>query len=60
PPHPRSVYVVPVLWCVVGAQAAFLLDVPQDLGLVAAGLAGVWLFLRSGRQRPGQIPAYHS
>lgn len=42
-PHPRIVYVVPILWCFVGAQAAFLLDVPQDLGLLVAGVVGVWL-----------------
>lgn len=44
-PYPRSPLVVPVLWCLVGAQAAFLLDVPQDLGLlIAAALGAVLLF----------------
>jgi hypothetical protein len=46
-PYPRSPFVVPVLWCFVGAQAAFLFDVPQDLGLVVAGVAGIVLLLRS-------------
>lgn len=32
-PYPRIALVVPVLWCGVGAQAAFLLNVPQDLAL---------------------------
>lgn len=47
-PYPRSVLVVPVLWCLVGSQAAFLLGVPQDLGLVAAAALGVGLALRPG------------
>jgi hypothetical protein len=45
-PCPRSVWVVPVLWCLVGVQAAVLLGVPQDLGLGAAGVIGVALFAR--------------
>ncbi len=46
-PYPRSPFVIPVLWCFVGSQAAFLFDVPQDLGLVVAGAAGIVLLLRS-------------
>ncbi|MBK9609705.1 MAG: hypothetical protein IPO58_26265 [Betaproteobacteria bacterium] len=46
-PYPRSVLVVPVLWCVVGVQAAFLLGVPQDLGLGVAGAVGIALLVRS-------------
>lgn len=45
-PYPRSPLVVPVLWSFVGAQAAFLLDVPQDLSLLAAGAIGVGLIAR--------------
>jgi hypothetical protein len=40
-PFPRSLYVVPLLWSMIGVQGAFLLSVPQDLGLGVAGLAGV-------------------
>ena len=47
PPYPRSPFVVPVLWCLVGAQAAFLLGVHQDMGLIVAGLIGVVLLIRS-------------
>jgi hypothetical protein len=43
PPYPRASLVAPVSWCLVGAQAAFLLGVPQDLGLLAAAAAGVFL-----------------
>jgi len=44
-PFPRYIVVVPVLWSVVGTQAAFLFGVYQDLGLVVAGLVGVLLFI---------------
>lgn len=47
-PCPRSVFVVPVLWCLIGSQAAFLLGVPQDLGLLPAAALGMALALRSG------------
>lgn len=43
PPYPRSPFLVPVLWCFVGAQAAFLLGVAQDLGLIVAGITGIAL-----------------
>jgi hypothetical protein len=47
PPYPRSPFVVPVLWCFVGAQAAFLLGVDEDMSLVVAGLVGASLLMRS-------------
>lgn len=47
-PYPRSPLMVPVLWCFVGGQAAFLLDVPPDSGLIAAGVVGIVLLMRSG------------
>lgn len=49
-PYPRSPLVVPLLWCLVGAQAAFQLGVPQDLGLVAAAIVAVILMFKA-RQR---------
>ncbi len=49
-PFPRSPLVVPVLWCFVGAQAAFLLSVPQDLGLVVAGVVGMALWTTANRR----------
>lgn len=42
-PFPRSILAVPVLWAAVGLTGAFLLGVPQDFGLLAAGLAGLAL-----------------
>jgi hypothetical protein len=59
-PFPAYVLVVPALWAAVGASAAFSLGVREDLGLVAAGLVAVYLFveaLRAGRQ-PAQQPAH--
>lgn len=58
PPYPRAALVAPLLWCLVGAQAAFLLGVPQDLGLLAAAAFGSFLLLQasSAKQAP---PATH-
>lgn len=41
--HPVLLATVPLSWAVIGGSAAFLLDVPQDFGLIAAGI--VWLAL---------------
>lgn len=50
---PRYLLVVPVLWSVVGGSAAVLLSVPEDYGLIAAGVVGAtgffWL-----RRRPSE------
>ena len=46
-PYPRSIFVVPVAWCFVGSQAAFVFDVQADLGLIAAGVLGLVLFMTS-------------
>lgn len=46
-PYPRSPLVVPVLWSLIGGQAAFLLGVPQDIGLLVAGVVGIVLIARS-------------
>lgn len=56
PPTPRSPLVVPVLWCFVGAQAAFSLGMQPDMGLVVAAVAGIILLVTA---RQGQ-KAYHS
>jgi Family of unknown function (DUF6064) len=46
-PYPRSPFVVPVLWCFVGSQAAFVFDVMADLGLIVAGVLGLVLVVQS-------------
>lgn len=49
PPLPRVVLIAPLLWCLVGSQGAFLLDVRADLALGAAAAITVWFMLRPGR-----------
>lgn len=53
-PHPRAPLIVPVIWSLVGAQAAFLLGVLPDLGLLVAALAGLWMLWDSRLQPDGQ------
>ena len=48
----RWLLIVPVLWSVIGGSAAVLLGVPQDYGLIAAGLAAAVLALGRGRGAP--------
>ena len=45
----RAVLSVPILWSLVGSQAAFVLDVKPDLGLLVAGLVAVGLFIWPAR-----------
>lgn len=52
-PHPRGPLVVPVLWCAVGVQAAFLFGVQADLALVFAGVVGIVLILRASAKTKG-------
>jgi hypothetical protein len=49
-PFPRAVLVVPIVWAVIGGEAAFLLGMYEDIGLIAAGLAGAWLAFDLPRQ----------
>ena len=42
---PRSVLVIPFLWSLLGFTASFLLGVPEDIGLVVAGVLSVGLLL---------------
>jgi len=41
PPLPRSVFVVPIVWCAVGSLAALWLGFLEDLSLIVAGLVGL-------------------
>lgn len=54
PNLPKVLVVAPLAWAVVGSTAAFALGVTQDLGLVVAAAAGVYLLLRRA------LPANHS
>ena len=51
-PYPRHVLIVPLVWALIGSQAAVLLGVPQDLGLLAAAVALVWLALPARKETP--------
>jgi Family of unknown function (DUF6064) len=51
-PYPRSILLVPVLWCFVGSQAAFVFDVQADLGLIAAAVLGLVLIVQSKDAAP--------
>lgn len=42
-PGIRAVVIVPLLWSLIGSQAAFLLDVTPDLGLLAAAVVAMGL-----------------
>lgn len=52
PSTPRWLYVVPLLWALIGSTAAFPLGFYQDLGVVVAGLTGVWAMSRIRSPRP--------
>lgn len=52
-PLPRYVLAVPIAWAFIGGQAALTLGVYEDIGLLLAGLAGVWLVF----DRPAQARA---
>jgi len=47
PPYPRSPLVVPIVWCVIGTQAALLLGMQPDLVLIVVGVVGAFLLQRS-------------
>jgi hypothetical protein len=55
-PIPRSTLVVPVLWCFVGAQAAFSLDLHPDWGLVPTALLGIFLLVADGQKHKVSRP----
>ena len=44
-----AVLAIPLLWSVVGGNAAVLLQVPQDYGLIAAGILGLLHLLMRAR-----------
>jgi len=48
-PYPRAPLVVPVAWCLVGAQAALFFDVLPDLTLLVAAAVGLALIVRGRR-----------
>jgi hypothetical protein len=49
-PVPVYLLVIPLLWSIVGMSAAVNLRVPQDYGLVVAGVLGTALILKESRK----------
>lgn len=49
---PWSLWLVPLLWSLIGGTAAWLLAVPEDLGLWAAAGTGILLLIRKHRSQP--------
>jgi hypothetical protein len=47
---PAYLLVIPFLWSVVGMSAALNLRVPQDYGLVVAGVLGTTLIMVQNRK----------
>lgn len=54
-PFPRYILAAPVLWSAVGSQAAFLLGIYQDIGLLVAGIIAVYLI--AAARKTGTNPA---
>jgi hypothetical protein len=54
PRPPWFVWVIPILWALVGTSAAFALGIREDLGLLAAAILAVWAQVLS---RPASAPA---
>jgi hypothetical protein len=48
---PRVLVVVPMLWAALGAVAAMQLGVPEDFGLLVAGVTAVPMILLAPRRR---------
>jgi hypothetical protein len=48
---PFRLFAIPLLWSVIGFQAALLLGVPEDYGLLAAGVVGAVLLIARDRER---------
>ena len=47
---PIHFLVVPVLWSLIGGSAAWLLDLPEDLSLLAAAVLGIALIVAKNRR----------
>lgn len=51
---PRRLFAIPIVWSAIGGSAAWLLGVPEDFGLLAAGavaLVVLWSERRRARER---------
>jgi len=46
-PIPRTVWIIPIIWTLIGSMAAFQLGVYEDFGLLLAGIIGVFVVLNT-------------
>ena len=56
-PIPRHLLVIPLVWAALGTTAVVLLGVPQDAGLLVAGLLGLLLLRRVASTVPTESTA---
>jgi hypothetical protein len=56
-PLPLWLVAIPIVWAGIGASAAVLLNVPEDLGLLISGLLGAALLPRWGYGKLPPAPA---
>jgi hypothetical protein len=56
-PYPWYVLAVPVAWSFIGSLAVVQFGLWQDLGLLAAGLAGIWLLAKRKSGEHALAPA---
>ena len=54
---PWYLYIIPLIWSIVGFSAALTLGVPQDYGLLVAGVVGSALLLMKNKSAASQTPA---
>jgi hypothetical protein len=54
-PFPKYILAAPLLWSLVGSQAAFLFGVYADFGLLVAGMLTLYLFAGSSRTEAGRV-----
>ena len=56
-PLPLWLVAIPIVWAGIGATAAVLLNVPEDLGLLVSGVLGAALLPFWGHGRANRVPA---
>lgn len=51
-PVPLWLLVIPALWAIIGTGAALQFGIPEDYGLLMAGIVGTIMLLRKNRRSP--------
>jgi len=52
PKSPRPLFIIPVLWCAIGAATLWALGSPETWVVILSGLAGLVLAIRKSRESP--------